>query len=263
MRRTAIAAAMVLAAACQQQGATAAPGKQDRAEARAGTPQAEGRKVSIDNDLFAFEYAYPAAAAAIPSLRARLDGELAKHRTEFEAFAREEQANAKAGGFDPRKLDLAIDWAVVAELPGWLSLSAAVESYEGGAHPNHNFDAILWDKTADRARKVEELFTSRQAFLDAVQGDFCREIDKQREERRGEKINRASGDPFDECIDPLESTVILGSSNRKAFNRIGVLVAPYAAGPYVEGGYEVTLPVTARVLAAVKPEYRAAFAVMR
>jgi len=268
-------APVLLAAACQQQDATAAPGKQGgaagpKAVATAGAAQASAtpepgvaRKVTVDTDLLAFEYAYPAAAAAIPALRARLDGELDKHRREFEAFAREEQANAKSGGYDYRKVDLAIDWAVVTELPGWLSLSAAVESYEGGAHPNHNFDAILWDKAADRERKVEDLFTSRQAFLDAVQSDFCREIDKQREERRGERINRDSGDPFDECIDPLESTVILGSSNRKTFNRIGVLVAPYAAGPYVEGGYEVTLPVTARVLAAVRPEYRAAFAVMR
>ena len=275
MRRTAILVAIFLAAACQQEGATAAAGKQGGAgvsvaEASAGAARAiaapepgVARKVSIDNDRFAFEYAYPAAAAALPTLRARLDAELDRHRSEFEAFAREEQANAKSGGYDYRKVDLAIDWAVVTELPGWLSLSATVESYEGGAHPNHNYTAILWDKAADRERKVVDLFTSRQAFLDAVQGDFCRAIDRQREERRGEKINRASGDPFDECIDPLESTVILGSSNRKAFNRIGVLVAPYAAGPYVEGDYEVTLPVTARVLAAVKPDYRAAFAVMR
>ena len=66
---------------------------------------------------------------------------------------------------------------------------------------------------------------------------------------------------FYDCIKPSEQTVILGSSNGKAFDKIGILVGPYAAGPYAEGDYELTFPVTARLLAAAKPEYRAAFAV--
>ena len=46
----------------------------------------------------------------------------------------------------------------------------------------------------------------------------------------------------------------------RRFDRIGLLAAPYVAGAYAEGSYEVTLPVTPKVLAAVKPEYKAAFA---
>ena len=42
-----------------------------------------------------------------------------------------------------------------------------------------------------------------------------------------------------------------------------MVVAPYAAGPYVEGDYEVTLPVTAKLLALVRPQYRKFFAVKR
>jgi hypothetical protein len=40
-----------------------------------------------------------------------------------------------------------------------------------------------------------------------------------------------------------------------------VLVAPYNAGPYAEGSYEVTVPVTPEILALVKAEYRDSFAV--
>jgi hypothetical protein len=68
---------------------------------------------------------------------------------------------------------------------------------------------------------------------------------------------------FSECIDPTDSTIILGSSNRQGFDRIGVLVAPYEAGPYAEGTYEVTVPVTRAVMDAVKPVYRSAFAPAR
>ena len=58
----------------------------------------------------------------------------------------------------------------------------------------------------------------------------------------------------------MAQTLILGSRNHKTFDRIGFLIAPYEAGPYAEGSYEVTLPVTPAVLAAVKPEWRGAFA---
>jgi hypothetical protein len=77
---------------------------------------------------------------------------------------------------------------------------------------------------------------------------------------RWAKVNRNSGDEFDACLDPASVTVILGSANGQGFDRIGFLIDPYAAGPYAEGDYEVTLPVTGKVLAAVKPEFRSAFA---
>ena len=68
-------------------------------------------------------------------------------------------------------------------------------------------------------------------------------------------------DDFNECVSLEDVTVLLGSSNGRAFNRIGVQIGPYVAGPYVEGSWEFTLPVTADVFAAVKPEYSDAFAV--
>ena len=48
-----------------------------------------------------------------------------------------------------------------------------------------------------------------------------------------------------------------------AFDRVGFLIDPYTAGPYAEGTYEVTLPVTRAILAAVKPEYAESFTATR
>ena len=93
-----------------------------------------------------------------------------------------------------------------------------------------------------------------------IQPPFCTELDQERGKRRGEPV-KGDGSMFHDCIKPSEQTVILGSSTGKAFDKIGVLVGPYAAGPYVEGDYEFTFPVTAKLLAAVKPEFRDAFAV--
>lgn len=215
------------------------------------------------NDLYEFRYAYPAAAAAIPALSTRLDRDLAEMRADLAGQAREGRTSAREGGFEFRPYSSGKDWQVVTDLPRWLSLSATVDSYTGGAHPNYWFAGLLWDKAAGQERKPEDLFISRAAMSVALRTEFCRQIDRQREEKRGSPVPQGSEDMYDACIDPADYVIIPGSSNGRAFDRIGVMVPPYEAGPYVEGAYEVTLPVTAKIMAAVKPEYRDSFAKAR
>ena len=43
------------------------------------------------------------------------------------------------------------------------------------------------------------------------------------------------------------------------FDRLRILATPYLADPYSDGTYDVTFPITAEVLALVKPAYRDAF----
>ena len=226
----------------------------------AAAPAPKPGGVVVKTADYAFSYRWPAAVEALPALRARLDAEQAGLRRDLARESGEARRDAAA---DPDMrfvaYEMQAEWKVVTNLPGWLSLSQQVSVYEGGAHPNHGFDALLWDRAAGRARKPIDLFVSAAALDAAIRNPFCDALDRQRAERRGAPVNRASGDDFDACIAPSEQTVILGSSDRKRFNRIGILVAPYAAGPYAEGAYDVTVPVTPEVLKAVKPEFRAAF----
>lgn len=228
-----------------------------------GTPSPKALASEEATDLYEFRYAYPAEVSAIPALAARLDSELADMRAELASQARGGRAQAREGGFEYRVHSAGKEWKIVTDLPGWLSLSATVDSYAGGAHPNYWFTGLLWDKAAGQERKPEELFDTRSAMSVALRPEFCRQIDRQREEKRGAPVPAGSEDMFDACLDPTDYVVILGSSNGKAFDRIGVLVPPYEAGPYAEGAYEVTLPVTAKVLAAVKLRYRDDFAKAR
>ncbi len=261
-----VLALSLLVAGCFTQAAetpaSAASGPASAAATDAAPPGA-ARDEKVSNADFDFDYAYPAAAGAIPALKALLDADLDKQKAALAASAKEQQAASKKENFPYHPLGNWVEWKVVTDLPGWLSLSAEVSDYQGGAHPNHGFDALLWDKQANRRRAPVDLFTSKAVLSGAIRKDFCTALDKQRAAKRGEPIDPKSTDQFDQCIDPAESTVILGSSNHRTFDRIGVLVAPYEAGPYVEGDYEVTLPVTPAVLAAVKPEYRAAFTATR
>lgn len=224
----------------------------------APTPVA-ARSVSEENGTYEFSYAYPAAAGAIPALKTMLDADLDKARNELAAEAKEGQADAKSNAYPFNPYSHSVDWKVVTDLPGWLSMSSLIGFYSGGAHPNYVFDTILWDKIANIRRAPTDLFASKAALTAAVRDPFCKELDKQRARKREGQALGGGVSEFEKCLDPAEQTVILGSSNGKAFDRIGLLVAPYNAGPYAEGSYEVTVPVTPKVLAAVKPEYKAAF----
>lgn len=222
-----------------------------------------GRSVDVSNDLYEFSFSYPDAAAAIPGLRDLFDGQLAEARSQLASSSRDDQKSAKQESYPYLQHSFSAKWDVVADLPGWLSLSAQVYTFSGGAHGMSNFDSLLWDRRADVARKPRDLFTSADALRAAIQGPFCDALDKERAKRRGEPVQRDSGQMFSECIDPLAETLILGSSNHQTFDRIGVLVAPYEAGPYAEGTYEVTLPVTGKVMAVLKPQYRSGFSAVR
>lgn len=68
---------------------------------------------------------------------------------------------------------------------------------------------------------------------------------------------------FTNCLNPLDYTLILDSTDKMSFDRIEVLVPPYEAGPYAEDSYEVTLPMTTKVIALIKPEYQKFFVARR
>jgi hypothetical protein len=218
-----------------------------------------GRSVKVENDLYDFEYSYPAKVAAIPALKALLDKRLEAAQAELVAGAKKDKAEAAKDGYPYRAHSSGAKWQVVTDLPRWLSLSAEMYDYSGGAHGMTYFSGLLWDREQNLARDASDLFISKAALSSVLREPFCALLDKERAKRRGTPVNRTSGDQFDECIDPAEHTVILGSSNGRTFDRIGVLVEPYAAGSYAEGTFDITVPVTQRILGSVKPVYQGAF----
>lgn len=261
---TALAACSGKAPAPEPTGSASAQPSAPAAPAAPPASAAEARKVSEASSLYEFDYAYPREAAAIPALKDWLDKDLDAAKASLIADAREGRKEAKDGGFPYNAYSASKDWQVVTDLPGWLSLSTIVGSYTGGAHPNYVFDTVLWDKAANVRRQPLDLFTSKAAFKAAILKPFCAGLDKERIKKRGSVDYGTEWEDdmndFVKCVDPLEQVVILGSKGRKGFDRVGFLIAPYNAGPYAEGDYEVTVPVTPAVLAAVKPEFRTAFA---
>lgn len=211
-------------------------------------------------DTFLFEYAYPKESGEIPELAAWLDAKLEKERTALAVEADEGREEARDNGFPFNKYSSLTEWQVVADLPDYLSLSATLSTYTGGAHPNYGFDAMIWDKAAGKARGPMSFFTSASALDEALGEELCAALNAERAKRRGTEIPEQSEDAFDQCVKGDEVNLLLGSRSGVKFDRIGVQIAPYIAGPYAEGAYEFTFDITPQLLETVKPEYRSAFA---
>ena len=229
------------------------------ASATASATSNGARSVSEETDDFLFEYSYPADAGRIPELATLLDVQLAESREDLAKEAVEARREAREDGFPYNKHSYSSEWKVVADTPGFLSLSNDISTFGGGAHGNYTVESLVWDKKKEQAFDAKKLFASPAALSDALSERFCEALNREREKRREEPIAEDSDDQFDQCpgIDELE--VLAGSSNRRTFNRLTLYAGPYVAGPYAEGAYEIDINIDRAILAAVKPEYREAF----
>jgi hypothetical protein len=238
---------------------TATPTPTPTASASASATSNGARSVSEETDDFLFEYSYPAEAGRIPELATLLDVQLAERREDLAKEAGDARREAREDGFPYNKHSYSAEWKVVTATTGFLSLSNDISTFTGGAHGNYTVESLVWDKKKEQAFDAKKLFVSPAALWEALEDRFCAALDRERTKRRGEPIAEDSPDEFDKCpgIDELE--VLVGSSNRRTFNRLTLYAGPYVAGPYSEGAYEIDINVDRAVLAAVKPDYREAF----
>ena len=112
-----------------------------------------------------------------------------------------------------------------------------------------------WQKAWD----AKKLFISTAALEQALGDRFCDALHRQRVARLKEAGEGDTDFALNPCAKFDELEILLGSSNRRTFNRLTLYAGPYVAGSYAEGAYEIDLPIDRKVLDAVKPEYRAAF----
>lgn len=205
-----------------------------------------------------FSYSWPAEVSAIEplatSLAAERDKALAEQKEDYQAALAESPEDCQAC----RTRSAETEWKVVANLPRFLSLNAAFSDYTGGAHGNHGTRSVIWDREAGQRLDPTAMFRSPSALYGAISRRYCAALNVEREKRRGEPVD-PSDEFFGGCPAIDELSVLLGSSNGRTFDRIGLIADPYVAGAYAEGSYEITLPIDAAIIDAAKPEYASAF----
>lgn len=232
--------------------AASVPGAPPAGAADEAAKQAPASNVSENNELIEFAYSYPADAAQIAELAKALDGDRAAKREALVTAARRDKAAAEKEAFPYRKHSHRQTWQRVTSTPRFLSLSAEIETYAGGAHGMQTFDTLIWDRNRRKRMKPLDLFESSAAFDAAIREAFCAGI-KRAKAAKG--IEEASDSVFAECPPASAQTVWLGSSDGRYLDRLTIAIAPYEIGAYAEGSYKINVPMTGALVKVVKDEF--------
>ena len=260
-----IALGAVATSACSAEpSASANQAKPVNEAAPAPAPAIQGKPVVLKSEtpLLNWEVSWPAEVNAIPALEKMIRDPAEKALAEYTSQAKQDRAERQKNGYDFNAYDYSVAVEVAGQTPALLSLSRGWSNYTGGAHPNHGTDAILWDRGQGKEIAFADLLTGGTAALEPVfSRTFCRALNEQRREKRGpENFSTGADDPFTKCPGFDELAIIPQGETGKPLTTILIHADPYVAGPYVEGDYDIEIPVTERLLAALKPEYRSSFA---
>lgn len=259
----ALVPAILLVAACsgepeptqaEKEAAAKVPGAPPGAIDDVKVANATASNVQEKSDLMEFAYSYPLEAAQIPRLAEWLDNDRATKRDALIAESRRDQALAKKEGFPYRAHSHLQKWQRVTDTPRFLSLSSEIDTYTGGAHGMTNFDTLIWDRNSGEKRAPLDLFTSGSAFDAAIRDDFCTAIKRAKAAKGIQPPDEPDG-VFAKCPPASAQTVWLGSSDGRHIDRMTIAIAPYEIGAYAEGDYRINVPVTAKLVAVVRPDY--------
>ena len=232
-----------------------------RAPAVQPPPPAVPFKLAEENELIDFSYSYPVEAAGIPALAQGLQSDMARIKAEAVGFATEDRASAAEMDRPFHGHYLHKSWTSAGDSTRLLSLVATTESFTGGAHGNSGFSVLLWDRRSGVDIPFASIFRDPDALGTATRTPYCRALDVERLKRRAGEVWEGQ---FSEC--PKASELVIAPSDEdddRRFDHIRFLAGPYVAGPYAEGEYEISLPISADLLAALKPEFRSSFARQR
>lgn len=223
------------------------------------SPPARPFKAEAKTDVLEFSYAWPAEAAAVPAIAARLNDEMDRSKTDALKLADEDRKSAKANGYPFHAHSLQTEWTTHAATPRLLSLLGQFHVYTGGAHGMTGYNPLLWDRTTGQEVAFATMLTSPGALKQASDRRFCDALDAARAEKRGAPVVRSGQDDFTACPDMMKQTIVPESKDGKTIDTLNIVIGPYEAGPYAEGSYDIPLPVNAAMLQAIRPDYREAF----
>ncbi len=186
----------------------------------------------------------PDAIKRQTDLHARLYAEEVRLLRQFVEGAQGELTEAGADTDRP-KFEKTITVTAALETGKLFSLKRVDFDYSGGAHPNTLSSGILWDKALKRRLGLADLFR-KNADLSILDQALCSAINAAKRARVPDSASISlGGAPGASCPRAADTPFVLapGTVNGKAAGLI-FFIGAYQVGPYVEGGYEIAIPVT-------------------
>ncbi|WP_339913410.1 DUF3298 domain-containing protein [uncultured Brevundimonas sp.] len=186
----------------------------------------------------------PNALKAQTDLHARLYADEVRLLRQFVEGA---QADRSEAGDDPSipPYEKTITLTAAAETGKLVSLRRDMSEYSGGAHPNTTARGVLWDKALKQVIGSGQLFR-RGADMSLLDQALCAAVNTARARRvpGAPPLTLAGGGEWT-CPRAAATPFVLapGTVDGKA-GGLTFLIDPYKVGPYAEGSYAVTVPLT-------------------
>jgi hypothetical protein len=223
-----------------------------------GLAGAQPFKTHVKSRLLDFEYSWPSEVGAVPALVRHFTKDMREERKAMLA-----QQSADAGDMEGNRQVLPYsfyrDVTSVGQSTRLLSLKIETYYFTGGAHGNADSEPFLWDRHRGKRIPFESLLMDQAEETRLLRSPFCHALSDEQSERNGQKI-----EAFENCPKLSDLTILPGDKEGNGkFDAIHLIADRGVAGSNGEGAYDVSLPVTAKFVAAVKPEYRASFETQR
>jgi hypothetical protein len=204
---------------------------------------------------YAFALAYESEIHTVPALEAMLREEARRAESWIAGLARDWMREREEAGADIFPLSYSALWSIDAVSSDLVAASGSIQHYTGGAHGGIEFKTILFDRRRGGRIALADLFADPARARSLIQNGFCAALRQEMGERRGTDESSA------ECPVAADQPISLKPGPSGRIDSFYALLNPYVAGSWAEGPYDFAFPVTAELLALIKPEYRAAFAV--
>ena len=156
-------------------------------------------------------------------------------------------------------------YALRSAVGRYISVVRSDDTFEGGAHPNHMVDTILWDTQAQKRISVRPFFTetadngptmnalAQAAKLAVASLKIANDIPVGDADKLPANITPAQylrkdtfiNDGIKPSLLKLGPVTLAPSTEAGKSSGLTFHYSPYAVGPYVEGGYTAFVPWTA------------------
>lgn len=183
-------------------------------------------------------------------MRGQAEARLAKAKEAADAGA----ADAKKNNYPFRQYTDMATWTLAADTGRLLAVVGELYGFTGGAHGNSGFDSVIWDEKLQKRIGLPDLFTDRAKARAIMEPVVCKALAAEQAKRRG---GQKLGGDFDKCPALTSATIVPYGGFAPVAYQAKVIFAPYVAGPWAEGAYELKLGWPEALRPLVRPEYRA------
>jgi hypothetical protein len=195
-------------------------------------------------ELVEFNYAWSAEASRTPALARKLKVDLEREFQIAATAAEVERAAARAAGKTYRGSTYSRRWTTAGQSARLLSLDGRLKTRDGSGNVARRADGLLWDRSARSEVAVDRLFDTSGAADAMLRLPGCAKL-----------RNAAPTCRREVAIIPVDS-----DRNRR-FDHFRLIVPSSSAEAASDPGEDLSVPVSASMLAALKPGYRAGFEV--